>query len=238
MLMRTDRPDVIKFPPRHLPTPLPLPEPTNGVDQATFALLDGDGDGKISKDEWKRSGWTDDRQKLFDADGDGNVSEKEFTETRRYEREFNDKDENGDGSLTRRELNGFNLGLNPFPIDRPWFAKLADKAGLKDVLAAGKGAAEEAGDKLSDGLKCIIKPDFPVLKDRFGRFDADGDGKVSKEEYVAGRRKERLPHVPTGPIFFDGFKHEIPVRADVAKPRKKEITNGTDTLKLSSQDDQ
>ena len=95
---------------------MPLPTPTHPVDQAAFDVLDGDGNGKLSGDEWKRAGWTGDRLKAFDADGNGEVSSKEFMEGRRFEREFNQKDANGDGKLDRKEFFGplfRKLGAHP-----------------------------------------------------------------------------------------------------------------------------
>lgn len=231
MLARPDRP-VIKFPPRHLPDfPMPVPQPDQARDQAAFDLLDSDGNGKISQDEFKRAGVPEDRQKLMDADGDGQVNEQEYTQTRRYEREFNDKDQNGDGSLNRDEMNPFHLTPlpQPFPIGTPWLTKLAAKAGL--IEDKGGAAAAEG--------KAIGEPDpnstiwhnpgfFPQLKDRFARFDKDGDGKVTKEEYVEGRRAENKPR----PIFDPPIDYKG-LQADVGAT-KKEIVSGTDTLKLSS----
>jgi EF hand/EF-hand domain pair len=190
VMMKIDRPDVIKFPPR----PFPGFQPSNPVDQATFDLLDGDGNGKLSGDEWKRAGWTADRQKAFDADGNGEVSRTEFTDGRRFEREFNDKDRNGDGKLDRNEFFGM------------WFRKLADNKVLDKVpgMKEALGAGEKLADKVDDVL--IKKPFFP-FKDRFSTFDKDGDGAVSKQEYIAGRRDESQRIIkPWPPIAIDPIK--------------------------------
>jgi hypothetical protein len=170
MLAKIDRPGMII--PRHYP--LPTLQPDNTADQAAFTVMDGDGDNTLSKDEWKRAGWSDDRFKQFDADGDGKVSRDEFLQARRYENEFNSKDWNKDGALNRQEFEGFRYML--------------DKVG---------GAAKDAMQKVANCLP------FPGLKDRFQQFDTNNDGKVSKEEYMAGRRKEDQRPIYWQPLLKD-----------------------------------
>lgn len=180
VMMKIDRPEQ-KLPTRCLPMPLPmpLPQPGNTVDDATFDMLDGNGNGKIGADEWKGAGWSADRQKAFDADGNGDISRNEFREGRRFEREFNAKDVNGDGNLNRHEFLGRiwrKLG------DHPVLTKLP---GAKEVLGAGAKAA--------DSIDAMMRRPFPMplpFKDRFSTFDGNGDGQVSKQEFIAGRRKE------------------------------------------------
>lgn len=187
VMMRIDRPEIGKFPPR----PFPGLQPANPVDQATFDLLDGDGDGKLSGDEWKRAGWTSDRLTAFDADGNGEVSAKEFQSGRRFEREFNSKDLNGDGKLSRTEF----LGV--------WFKKLADTpmlaklAGAKEALGAGEKLAEKAVAKF-DAM--IAHPGPAIWRDRFSQADTNRDGAVSKGEYLAARRRETTPAIQPWPI--------------------------------------
>ena len=202
VMMKIDRPE-IKFPPR--PMPMPLPLPTHPVDQATFDLLDGDGNGKLSGDEWKRAGWTADRQKAFDADGDGTITRSDFTQARRFERDLNHKYANGDGQLDRTEFLG------------RFFRKLGDNPLLAKL--PGAKAAIGAGEKVADSLDAMIGlPGRPVLplKDRFKAFDADGDGAVSKGEYLNGRRKETAfprPPIFPGPIVKQPeWRDQLPVR--------------------------
>ena len=183
VMAKRDFPGGIKFPPKPMPMPLPgpLPGKTNPVDQAVFDLLDGDGNGKISGDEWKASHWTPERQQLFDADGDGQVSRREFTEARRLEREFNAKDRNGDGKLERKE---FAPIFRKLPANPLWAKAGELKDSLKDKLAEAVGGAAEAAKHLSP-----LRP----YKDRFATMDENRDGAVSKEEYFAARRQEQQP---------------------------------------------
>lgn len=154
--------------------PFPLPV-SNPVDQAVFDMLDGNGDGKVGKDEWKKAGWTDDRLALFDENGDGDVSKSEFLETRKFEREFNEKDRSGDGALNRLEFNGIRPLLHK--------AEASLKTSAADVLGGAKA--------ITDGIKdMMLRRPFPILKDRFAAADSNNDGQVTKEEYVAARRKE------------------------------------------------
>lgn len=175
-----------------VPRPITLP---NTADQATFQVLDGDGNGKVSRDEWVRAGWTADRFEAFDANNDGQVTQQEFMQGRRYEREFNQKDWNGDGKLSRGELNGFqNL--------------------MYKAQSAAKGIANAAIDKV-DGF-------FPGFADKFGRYDTNDDGAVSKKEYFQARRREETiaidPIFPHPPIAIDPIRPRPPIfynKADV-----------------------
>lgn len=182
--------DIRPFP---RPLPMPLPAPTNAADEATFNLLNGNGDTAVDAEEWKQAGWTEDRFKAFDGNGDGKVTKKEFTDAMRFEREFNEKDRNGDGKLSRLEMAGL------------MFHRFA-----KGNIGGGLKAMADSADGVKDFLLRRIPPQFPGM-DRFAKFDKNGDASISKEEYLAGRRAESkpvltpipFPHkpLPTGPIF-------------------------------------
>jgi Ca2+-binding EF-hand superfamily protein len=221
--------------PRRLPSPLPLPFPSSSdaiVDKATFAVMDGDGDGKLSKDEFKRAGWTDERTQSFDGNGDGSVTEAEFTQTRTYEREFNKKDRNGDGALSRTEYSGFAIPIlhkGVADLAKPWIDGVkAVRDAAKE--AVGGGAAEKAigepspnGESLLSGPKpdAIVNPNIlhPIpIYDRFGAADSDKNGSLSREEYIAQRRKEDRPVIFDGPIYYSNPTFRA----------------GTDTLQLNS----
>lgn len=206
VMMKIDRPE-LKLPrcfPAPLPQPLPQPFPLpvgNPVDEAVFDMLDGDGNGKLSADEWKGAGWAADRQAAFDTNGNGEISRDEFRQGRRFEREFTAKDRDGNGSLNRTELLGRvfrHLGDNPL---------LAKLPGAKAVLGAGAKVADSL-----DAMIALPQKHILPLKDRFTTFDADRDGQVSKAEYIQGRRNESILNpTPIGPIFPHPI-HKLPAR--------------------------
>lgn len=202
VMMKIDRPE-LKLPrcfplPQPLPQPLPLPG-TPTVDDAVFDMIDGDGSGKLSADEWKGAGWTADRHAAFDTNGNGEITRDEFRQGRRFEREFNAKDANGDGNLSRTEFLGRvfrRLGDNPL---------LAKLPGAKEALGAGAKVADSL-----DAMLHLPKKHILPLKDRFATFDADRDGQVTKSEYIKGRRNESILNpTPIGPVFPI---HKLPLR--------------------------
>jgi hypothetical protein len=214
VMMKIDRPE-LKLPrcmpmPQPLPQPLPLPG-TPTVDDATFDLIDGDGNGKLSTDEWKGAGWTADRQAAFDTNGNGEITRDEFRQGRRFEREFNAKDFNGDGQLSRTEFLGrifHRLGENPM---------LAKLPGVKAALGAGAKAIASL-DAMFPPSKHLVP-----IKDRFTTFDADRDGQVTKAEYIKGRRNESILNpTPIGPVtpIFPHPSHKLPPSSD---PLRKEV---------------
>lgn len=168
---------------------LPLPVNQDAiVDRATHAMLDGDGSGKVSRDEWARAGWSADRFAAFDADGDGSITQTEFSNGRRYEREFDSKDWNKDGGLSRLEFNGLKLYVNNH----------------FSAVGGGMLKAFEQGGKLTDTmLRCMP----PMIRDRFMSYDTNRDGEVSRNEYVAGKNRENRITVWRGP------EHIMPLNA-------------------------
>jgi hypothetical protein len=77
--------------------------PHAAKDAAAHAMMDINADGKLSKDEWVRTGRSAEMFDAYDKDGDGKVSEKEYVSGRKAEREFASKDTDGDGSLSFSE---------------------------------------------------------------------------------------------------------------------------------------
>ncbi|HEY9723178.1 MAG TPA: EF-hand domain-containing protein [Oscillatoriaceae cyanobacterium] len=153
------------------PTPLPtVPADPSVADQAAFTVLDGNGDGSVSKDEWTRAGWTADRFQAFDANGDGKISQDEFLKARSDERDFQDKDTNHDGSLTEKE----------FESQGTWLSKLG--GAVQNAIGFFPGSGQ-----------------LMTQAQRFKKYDKNGDGKVSEAEYIAGRRAEDSQPVPIMP---------------------------------------
>jgi hypothetical protein len=139
-------------------------------ERAAHAMMDLNADGKLSKDEWSRTGRTAEMFAAYDADRDGAISEQEYVDGREAERAFARRDRNGDGVLTKDEWSilGIRLPFNPA------------------LAAAG----------VADGFKSFIanciKPTWGASKE-FEAFDADKNGKVTAAEYV----KERVAEKPT-----------------------------------------
>lgn len=129
--------------------------PQAAKDAAAHAMMDINADGKLSKDEWSRTGRSAEMFAAYDKNGDGKVCEKEYVNGRRAEREFAAKDHDGDGSLNFREWSGM--------------------AWRKGCLALGG-----MSDKM---LRCMNPFDFGWR--RFNSQDTNNDGKLSAAEYVA-----------------------------------------------------
>ena len=115
--------------------------------------------------------------KRADADGDGKVSRDEFIKARTIalEQAFTRMDTDGDGKLDEKEVEAGAAqaramgpaGLGGFrrpDADRP------PRPGADRPQRPGAGAMAEQG---------------------FDRMDADGDGKLSKEEFAAGMKRLR-----------------------------------------------
>lgn len=115
--------------------------------------------------------------KRADADGDGKVSRDEFIKARTIalEQAFTRMDTDGDGKLDEKEVEAGAAqaramgpaGLGGFrrpDADRP------QRPGADRPQRPGAGAMAEQG---------------------FDRMDADGDGKLSKEEFAAGMKRLR-----------------------------------------------
>ena len=190
----------------------PKPQPnTDVIDRAVHGMMDVDGNGNVTKDEWKRAGRDAASFALFDANHDGKISENEFAATRKLEREFNAKDYDGSGFLSRFEFQG----IRHFGVIGGGMIKAVEK---------GEALAGDAKDMM---LRCMP----PFIRDRFASFDADRDGKVSKEEYIEGRRKEAFPiHRdpwirPLGPNFVPGSKIEGLQKIDLADPVLAKVAN-------------
>lgn len=174
--------------------------------------MDKDGDGKITREEWtglaegfdrndrNKDGVLDGqdfaagggagmqgggridpelvkaRWKAMDKDGDGKVSRDEYTGEFPFERVDQDKD----GFLTEADLKGFKG-----PGAGPTQEELERRFGELDKDASGKVEAAECPE---------------ANRERMLKADADGDGALSKEEFLrAMKRGQRREGGPGGP---------------------------------------
>ena len=115
--------------------------------------------------------------KRADADGDGKVSRDEFIKARTtaLEQAFARMDTDGDGKLDEKEVEaGAAQARAMDPAGRGGFrrpdADRPQRPGADRPQRPGAGAMAEQG---------------------FDRMDADGDGKLSKEEFAAGMKRLR-----------------------------------------------
>lgn len=127
--------------------------------------LDTDGDGKLSADEIKQgaeatSATAADQKKAIDTDGDGKISTEEMaqaaTSGKLSRKEVAKMDLDGDGKLSQEELT----------------------KGAADAETAAAASAPK------EKMKKAMKGKFKSPKEAMQKMDADGDGKVSKEEIV------------------------------------------------------
>lgn len=177
-MLQSTKPEASRISPMPNPMPgsmFPRPLPTiDPADRAAHVALDADGNGSLSKAEARRAGFAADRFESFDANKDGQISEKEFTRGRQLEREFNKKDANNDGFLSRSEFHGF-------------------RSLMTDVAEKFKGGGEAIRDMMYRGPGNLLEKWVPGVKDPFAAADTNGDGQLSRAEYVASKHKEAKP---------------------------------------------
>jgi hypothetical protein len=107
--------------------------------------------------------------KRADADGDGKVSRDEFIKARTagLEQAFARMDTDGDGKLDEKEVE-------------------AGAAQARAMAPAGRG-----GFRRPDADRPQRPGAGAMAEQGFDRMDADGDGKLSKEEFAAGMKRLR-----------------------------------------------
>jgi Ca2+-binding EF-hand superfamily protein len=153
--------------------------------EARFARLDADGDGVVTREEFNESGMRRAGRmfRQLDADGDGELTMAEFTANvaDRAERMFSRMDRDGDGRVTAE--------------DRPRNLARADRPGQAGMGPRGMGREMRElmrGDGMTaESLAGLMEERAGA---RFDRLDADGDGMISREEFMAGlgERAERM----------------------------------------------
>lgn len=128
--------------------------------------------------------------KRADTDGDGKVSKAEFMAARSAEMEeaFGRIDANADGFLDESEVTRFS-------------ERMRETAGRPGMAPGGEGGRrpEGAGPRRPEGGRAGGEPmrrdgdpeGGAMAEQLFDRMDADGDGKLSREEYLAGAARLR-----------------------------------------------
>lgn len=115
--------------------------------------------------------------KRIDADSDGKITKSEFVSARpsnvsesRANSLFDSLDKSGSGSLSESDLeNGQSLGVNSFVVASPLETLSSDILAVLFMMLQG-------GGKMADSAE-----------EQFKAMDTDGDGTVSKTEFLAAK---------------------------------------------------
>jgi Ca2+-binding EF-hand superfamily protein len=143
-----------------------------------------------------------------DADGDGRLSREEFLKARTadLEQAFSRMDENGDGFVDPAEARRFAETMRNGPAGREGGGS-PERGPRPGGDRRPEGNQRPEREFRSEGGMRRPGGDEPA-DDPFGRFDRDGDGQLSREEFQAGMARMRefmqrsgggLPGRPSGP---------------------------------------
>ena len=160
-----------------------------------LARMDKDGDGLISKDEYRGP------EAMFTRlveNGDGSLDTGELRKMGKVHQEmlwenvdkdglFSAIDANGDGVVTKDEFNGAELGR----IIREAMRDAMQKAGLGGRGGEGKAKGAEAFKRMDkDGDGKLSRDEFPRPQ-VFDKIDKDADGFLDQEELGEAMRRMR-----------------------------------------------
>lgn len=158
---------------------------------AHFKSADADGNGSVTLDEFRAAALAESKPmqvrafQRLDRDGDGTVTTDEFNKA--SDRMFSRLDRNGDGMMEPGRGSGKQGGQGA--------GQGAGQGGGEGRGPGGNGMRQGMGPDMGQGMGPGMMPDmmhgprgggFYAL---FAQFDADQDGKVSREEFEAGRAK-------------------------------------------------
>jgi len=121
-----------------------------------------------------------------DTNGDGFVSKEEFAAGR--DKMFARLDANGDGAVDQAEVD---------KMREAWKQRRAEKAQAEGATQADKPKREHKGflarlDSDSDGK--VTTAEFAAAGDKmFAKFDANGDGKLARDEMPKRRHHKDAP---------------------------------------------
>lgn len=160
----------------------------NAVIEARFKAADKDGNGSVTLDEFSEAALAESKPmqvRMFqrlDRDGDGTVTTEEFNKA--TDRMFSRLDRDGDGFLA------------PAPRDEAGKDKPAkdqdgdrDGKGRRDRDGMMPGMGHGMGHGMGPGHGMGMGPMGGGMFALLAQFDTDQDGKVSREEFDAGRAK-------------------------------------------------
>jgi hypothetical protein len=127
--------------------------------------------------------------KRADTNGDGKLDKKEFIAARTAEMEeaFGRIDANGDGLVDEQEIGQLTERMR----------EQAGRAGMgrggerRAAAAGSERASEGAAGRRAEGPRPGGEPDAAMAEQFFERMDTDGDGRLSREEYLAGAQRLR-----------------------------------------------